>query len=410
METNKNFTALLRLLADSLEHPDPCSSPLSDLIDLGDRAVSLLIEALTHDDLVIRGAAAETLGQLRFPVDSGLDLQPAVPYLEAMMTSDPNPLVRLHAAEAIWIITKNKKVVPGFIEALSDEVVEVRRFAISMIGVIEADLQDVLQPLIAALADSNPFVRGTAAMVLGDYGVKAAEVLPHLERLLADDEFNRVTVVHAVLCIAPERTEELTPILTEALSSEDKSVRHRAAQVLGDIPAAGALAIQSLVQALDDEDEFVRLTVLNTLNNIGSAAAPATLVLVNILADSEDIIERGIVAEVLGSIGPAAGEAIPQLLKCLQEPGDSAARGYFRLRVAHAMWQISGATEHLLAIASNAITSPEWWLRWQGAGLLGELGSAGTVAIPQLRRLVDDEHQLVRRSAAESLGKIEAAA
>ncbi len=141
-----------------------------DITDLGDQAVPLLIEALTHDDPVIRRTAAETLGQLRYPVDHGLDLQPAVPHLETMMASDPDTLIRLHGAEAIWIITKNKKVVPGFIETLSDPDVEVRRFAVSMIGLVEADLQDVIQPLIAALADSNPFVRGTAAMVLADYG------------------------------------------------------------------------------------------------------------------------------------------------------------------------------------------------------------------------------------------------
>ena len=218
-----------------------------------------------------------------------------------------------------------------------------------MIGLIEADLQEVIQPLIAALADSNPFVPGTAALVLADYGQKAAEVLPHLERLLADDEFIRVTAVYAVMCIAPGRTEELTPMLSEALSNGDKTVRQHAAQVLGDTPAAGALAIHFLIKALDDVDETVRLIVLNT-------------------------------------------------------------RVYFRLKIAGAIWEISGLADHLLAIGSIAITSPEWWLRWQGAGALGELGSAGSVTIPQLRRLADDEHELVRRSAAESLGKIEAVA
>ena len=49
----------------------------------------------------------------------------------------------------------------------------------------------------------------------------------------------------------------------------------RAAQVLGEISVAGAIAIQLLVEALDDVDEAVRLTVLNTLNNLGSAAAPS---------------------------------------------------------------------------------------------------------------------------------------
>ncbi len=94
--------------------------------------------------------------------------------------------------------------------------------------------------------------------------------------------------------------KKLAPILTEALSSEDKTVRQRAAQVLGDTPAAGALAIHALVKALDEEDEFVRLTVLNTLNNLGTAAAPATSALVKILANSQDIIERGFAADVLG--------------------------------------------------------------------------------------------------------------
>ena len=124
----------------------PVSSPLSNITDLGDQAVPLLIEALTHDDPLIRRTAAETLGQLKSPFEDRVDLQPAVPHLEAMIATDPDPLVRLHAAEALWIITKNKKVVPGFIEALSDEDVEVRRFAVSMIGLVEADLQDVIQP------------------------------------------------------------------------------------------------------------------------------------------------------------------------------------------------------------------------------------------------------------------------
>ena len=164
------------------------------------------------------------------------------------------------------------------------------------------------------------------------------------------------------------------PILAEALSSGDKTVRQRAAQVLGEIPAAGALAIQSLVQALGDEEETVRLTVLNTLNNLGTAAAPAASVLVEILVGSQDIIERGLAALALGSIGPTAGEAIPQLLKCLQEPGDSAARIYFRLKVADALWRISGVIRSpfgnceqsgeksrvVAAVARSGITGRTW--------------------------------------------------
>ena len=262
MDTHQDFTDLLRILANSLEHPDPDGSPLSEITDLGDQAVPLLVEALTHDDPVIRRAAAYALGQLRSRVEDRVDLRPAVPHLERMIETDTDTLAQLNAAEAIWHITGTKKVVPGFIEALSHTDVEIRCFAISMIGLVEADFQDVLQPLIRALADPNPFVRRTAAVVLADYGEDAAEIFPHLERPLEEDEFTRVVAIHAILCIAPSRTEELTPLLTEALSSGDKVVRQRAAQVFGDVPAAGALAIQSLVQALGDDDDVVRPSLL----------------------------------------------------------------------------------------------------------------------------------------------------
>lgn len=406
MDTDLRFIALLCFLAASSEHPDPDCSPLSDIADLGDQAVPLLIEALTHDDPIIRRTAADALGQLRSLVDRSLDLQPAVPHLERMTETDPDPVARLNAAEAIWNVTGTKTVVPDFVEALSHEDVEVRCGAVSLIGLVEADLQDVLQPLVAALADPNPFVRGTAAEVLADHGAAAAEALPSLDRLLAEDEFTRVVVAHAILCIDPSRTEELVPVFAEALSSQHREVRIRAAQVLGEIPAAGALAIQSLIQALGDEEEIVRPAVLNTLQNLGASAAPAMTALVEFLAISNDLIERGLIADTLGTIGPAAEVAVPQLLKCLEEPGEVVARTFFRIKLASALWHISGEPDHLLALGLEAVGRPEWWLRWKAAMCLGELGLA---AVPHLHRLLDDGHRTVRRAAAESLRRVEAA-
>ena len=263
----------------------------------------------------------------------------SIPHLEAMIASDPDTLVRLHGAEALWIITKNKKVVPGFIEALSDEDVEVRRFAISMIGLMEADLQDVMQPLIAALADSNPFVRGTAAMVLGGHGPNKPPRYYHiLSGSWQDEEFMRVIAVHAILCIESVKDRRTRTDLGRGV--EKRRQNGSSTCCSGTWATFRPLVLwrfnrwsRLLVMTMNT----VRLTVLNTLNNIGTAAAPATPVLVRILADSDDIIERGIAASVLGSIGPAAEEAVPQLLTCLQEPGDSAARVYFRLKMADAL-------------------------------------------------------------------------
>ena len=97
----------------------------------------MLIGALTHDDPIIRRAAAAALGQLKSPVGNHVDLLPAVPHLERMTETDTDPLARLHAALAIWNLTGDRTVVPGFIEALSDEDVEVRRFAVSLVGLVD---------------------------------------------------------------------------------------------------------------------------------------------------------------------------------------------------------------------------------------------------------------------------------
>jgi len=405
--TTEHITDLLRLLAHSLENPFLDRCPLTEIADLGDQAVPLLIDALAHDDPVIRRTAAHALGQLRSPVDDSLDLKAAIPHLERTLETDPDPLARLNAAEALWFITGSKKVVPAFIEALRHEDVEVRRFAVGMLGLVEADAEDVLQPLTAALSDTDPFVRATAAEVLADYGLAASTALPHLERLLGEDDYTRVVVVHAILCIDPSKTEGLVPVLTGALRNGDRMVRQRAAQVLGEIPPAGALAIRSLLQALDDEEQAVRLEVLNALQNLGAAAAPATPALIEVLTGNDDMLARGMAADALGAIGPSAGEAAPKLLQRLQKRGNDALATYFRLRIARALWRISGEPDHLLATGLEAIRSPEWWRRGMAAAMLGELGATGRAAIPDLKRLLEDEHRGVREAAQVALERID---
>ncbi len=408
METDReHIIDLLRLLAHSLENPVLDRCPLSEIADLGDQAIPLLIDALTHDDPVIRRTAAHALGQLRSPVDNSLDLEAAVPHLERMLETDPDPLARLNAAEALWFITGSRKVVSAFLKGLSHEDVKVRRFAVTMLGLVEADLNDTMRPLTAALSDTDPFVRATAAEVLAIYGSAAAEALPSLKRLLGEDEYTRVVAVYSILCIDPSRTQGLVPVLTGALRNGDRMVRQRAAQVLGEIPsAAGALAIHSLIQALDDEEEGVRLVALNTLQNLGEAAAPAVPALIGVLA-TNDLLARGMAADALGAIGPAAEKAAPKLLQCLQEPGNDALATYFRLRAARALWRIQGEPEHLLAIGLESIRSPEWWRRGRGTAFLGELGAAGRAAIPDLSRLLKDEHRGVREAARLALEQID---
>ena len=85
----------------------------------------------------------------------------------------------------------------------------------------------------------------------------------------------RIIGVEAILKIDPSRTEELSPILAEALGSRSRRIRHHVVRTLGNIPDAGRRAVPELINAFDDEDEIVRTEALNSLELLGSTAAPA---------------------------------------------------------------------------------------------------------------------------------------
>jgi HEAT repeat protein len=145
------------------------------------------------------------------------------------------------------------------------------------------------------------------AEALAMHGVAAVPALPKVEVLLDENEWTRVIGVEAILKIDPSRTEELSPVLAEALGSRSRLIRHQVVQTLADLPNAGRMAVPELTEALDDEDEIVRMEALNSLEHLGSAAAPAVPKLVQILQgagkDGSDILIRGMAAAVLAAIG-----------------------------------------------------------------------------------------------------------
>ncbi len=63
--------------------------------------------------------------------------------------------------------------------------------------------------------------------------------------------------------------------LIAALKDEDKEVRGRAANALGQIGPAAKEAVPALIAALKDEDRLVRLHAAWALGQIGPAAIPA---------------------------------------------------------------------------------------------------------------------------------------
>jgi len=403
---------LLRQFSRCLENPDPEQNPLQEIELLGEAAVPRLIEALDHEEAFIRRMAVCALGCLHSPQGGPFDVASAVFRLEAAVETDPDSLVRLYAAEALWMICETKEAIQVLVGGLQDNQAEARRCAARMLGEVGPAAHEAVEPLIAALADCDVVVRRYAAENLAAFGPAATSALPSLEPLLGEDEWTQLVGAEAILKIAPARSQDLGPVLAEALRSGSPRIRHRATQALGELLLAGGLAVSELVDALDDEDEVVRTGALWALGQLGAAAAQATSALIAILQghgmDGEDVLVRGMAATALGDIGPAACEAVPDLLECLSELQGDCAMTRLRLQVARAVWKIDRQPGHLLCVGRDALGDGKWSLRRLAAEWLGELGPAAERAVPYLRRALNDEHPAVRRQAAVSLKQLTA--
>jgi HEAT repeat protein len=401
---------LLRQFADCLEHPKLEQNPLGEIEDLGEEAVGKLLEALDHEEASIRRMAVCALGCLHSLDCRAFDLTPTLPRLERILQSDSDPLTKLYAAEALWMLNRHEAAIQVFVGGLQESKAEARRYAAAMLGIIGPRAKEAVQPLIGSLSDSDVFVRRYAAGDLGAFGPAATEALPTLETFLGEDELTRMIGVEAILHIDSCRTEELCPVLLQATKSRSPRIRHHATQALGELPISGELAAPSLAELLDDEEDCVRMGAMWALEHLGPAASPAVPTLLKILRgdgiDADDILVRGTAADALGAIGDDARQAGFFLLECLQEPRDDTMETYFHLRVARALWHIQREPGHLLGIGLDALKSPDWWLRRTGAVLLADLEVAGQAAIPQLRRLLKDENRMVSDAARKALERI----
>lgn len=223
----------------------------------------------------------------------------------------------------------------------------------------------------------------------------------------------REAAVWALLCIAP-LAKQTVPACMTALEDEDPQVRRRAATVLEAIGPAAGQAVPALVKALGDKDADVRLRAVDALGAIGPAAAEAVPALMRIFAGDEewqrrnayragtalagigkapvpalrrmlrnrDTRRRQRAIDALGQIGPAAKDAVPDLIVLLAEqlPPD----------------KYPGPRSEFMACLE----------RQSAAGALGNIGPAAKAAIPAIKKQLDYFAKLNSQVGLTALKKI----
>ena len=108
----------------------------------------------------------------------------------------------------------------------------------------------------------------------------------------------------------------------------------------------------------------------------------------------------------LGRIGPTAKNTVPALQKQIagKEPMLSVASVWAVKRIDPTNRSLAAAA---LPVLTKLVGAKDEILRMQAAGALGDLGPEARDAVPALRKLLEDPNEDVRRTAAESLTKIQ---
>jgi len=228
----------------------------------------------------------------------------------------------------------------------------------------------------------------TAIAHLGGSGIAALRLRIYL--LLSRDADDPVAKLLLDSCEKP-----LVPTLIRALGDSRRRVWEAAALSLTRL---GPEAVPALVDTLSDATTAeMRVMAASVLGRIGPAAREAVPALIRQLGDPE---VRAIAAGALGGIGPDAREAVPKLINRLNDPSP-----LVRQFVVKGLVGIDPSPA-LVPLLLPLLEDNDTGVREVAAQSLGKIGAAAPTVVPALISALGDPGASVRVVAAAALGKI----
>ncbi|MDD5436422.1 MAG: HEAT repeat domain-containing protein, partial [Candidatus Omnitrophica bacterium] len=256
----------------------------ASLIKAGAPIVPDLIAALEDSYTYVRTAIADILGEIKDPR--------AIPCLVRLL-EDSQDEVRLRAAKALqgmaWKPAAGSENIV-YLSALKswDNLVEIGKPAIPR--------------LIDLLRDENPYIRESAVIALGKIGDPVA--LPPLLKVLEQEPLGsaqwnsdrRGNICDAVKEAIVKMGKQGEPLIVEALTSENYSIKSAAPEILAAIdPSAMAL----IAKNINDEAQSIRLSTIRGLGIIGSPEAVDLLA--KALEDKDGYVKREALKAILSA-------------------------------------------------------------------------------------------------------------
>ncbi|MGO8925638.1 MAG: HEAT repeat domain-containing protein [Limisphaerales bacterium] len=140
---------------------------------------------------------------------------------------------------------------------------------------------------------------------------------------------------------------------------------------------------------------------------LGAEAKPAVPVLIALLNIREDPGVRLTAVLTLRSLDPVACDAVPALIKCLQDPDFTV-----RSDAIFGLGELHQDPDRVIPILVEFLDKPQnpqqsVALRDRALGSLRQFGPQAKSAIPSLLRLLNDEHEILRWEATNALRVID---
>jgi HEAT repeat protein len=284
------------------------------------------------------------------------------------------------------------RTVKELIEDLRSPDPDERRDVLMALGELGPEAREAVPAVIALLKD--PTQLPAPVMVLGRIGPAAREAVPLLAQALTKYEksFPRDEAV-ALVRIDPAQAPRVVAETLKALDSPDQDLALSADGTLRGLGPSVATALPELLRRLKGRHDFRERQVIQAVGGLGEAGPPAVSRLREIVRDPtpeparrDDPLGpspeacRIAAIEALGQIGPAAKEAVPDLLPLFRSPDKvrsrAAAVALVRIDRDHAR----EAWDSLRA----ALRDPNDFNRRQAVATMARVGPAASDGVPNL--------------------------
>ena len=221
-------------------------------------------------------------------------------------------------------------------------------------------------------------------------------VRPAIEKLIADleGETRKIVACRALGPLGKQWPTKIVPALIKSAGSDDAEFRAAAFSALGETQSKQAIPV--LIGGLRDTELKNRRFAISALGRFGKDAKPAVADLIGILKNEKEL--RYTVLRALEQIGPDAAEALPELLKLL----DDKSYGYTAARAIGALGRAAVPAVPALVKRMQQAKSDSYAIF-----ALGQLGVHAKAALPELHRISREGTRLQRTAAENAIDKIE---